>query len=271
MYQMKPDRKTFGFIIKTSPRLCLGRLRPVLAFSIVLVVLAFPPPAMAQSQWWQKGADLLKRIGNSAEPGELTTTEISSGLKDALRVGTATVVEQLGQLDGFNSDPSIHIPLPRNLETVRSTLAKVGMSVWIDNLELQLNRAAETATPKAKSLFLDAITGMTLDDVMGIYKGPDDAATRFFQRKMTASLAEAMQPIVSDSLNEVGAVRSYDAALSQYRSLPFVPDVKADLTAYVIEKGMNGIFYYLAREEAAIRQNPAKRTTEILKRVFKSK
>jgi hypothetical protein len=47
-----------------------------------------------------------------------------------------------------------------------------------------------------------------------------------------------------------------------------VPDVKADLTTYVVEKGMDGIFHYIAVEEAAIRQNPAKRTTELLQRVF---
>jgi hypothetical protein len=109
---------------------------------------------------------------------------------------------------------------------------------------------------------------MSFEDVMNIYNGPDDAATRYFQEKMTPALAGEMKPIVEESLAEVGAVQSYDNVMGQYRAIPFVPDVKADLTTYVIEKGMDGIFHYLAVEEAAIRQNPVKRTTELLQRVF---
>ena len=77
-----------------------------------------------------------------------------------------------------------------------------------------------------------------------------------------------MRPVVEQSMSEVGAVHTYDRVMGKYKSIPFVPDVKADLTDYVIEKGMDGIFYYLAREEAAIRKNPVKRTTDLLKRVF---
>jgi len=109
---------------------------------------------------------------------------------------------------------------------------------------------------------------MTLDDVKAIYKGPEDAATRFFQRKMSSPLAEQMRPVVEESLSEVKAVQAYDDVMRQYQSIPFVPDVKADLTGFVVEKGMDGIFYYLARAEAEIRKDPAKQTTDLLKRVF---
>ena len=133
---------------------------------------------------------------------------------------------------------------------------------------LRLNRAAEVAAPKAKKLFIDAIAAMTLDDARRIYDGPNDAATRYFQGKMTKPLAREMTPVVSESLSEVGAIKSYDSVMGQYKQIPFVPDAKADLTEYVVEKGMDGIFYYLAKEEAAIRENPVKRTTSLLKKVF---
>jgi hypothetical protein len=145
------------------------------------------------------------------------------------------------------------------------------MTSLLDDLELKLNRAAEVATPKAKALFGQAISEMTFEDVMNIYNGPEDAATRYFQDKMTPPLAKEMQPVVEQSLAEVGAVQSYDNVMGEYRTIPFVPDVKADLTTYVVEKGMDGIFYYMAKEEAAIRQNPAKRTTELLQKVFGAK
>ncbi|MCK5480730.1 MAG: DUF4197 domain-containing protein [Gammaproteobacteria bacterium] len=234
--------------------------------SISICVLLFA--TQAQSGWWQKGADLLKGSDTGQSQDTLTTGEIGAGLKDALLVGSENVVSQLGSLDGFNLDPAIHIPLPEQFSTVKSVLGKVGMASLLDDLELKLNRAAEVATPRAKALFGQAISEMTFEDVMNIYNGPDDAATRYFQDKMTPPLAKEMQPVVEQSLAEVGAVQAYENAMGEYRTIPFVPDVKANLTTYVVEKGMDGIFYYMAKEEAAIRQNPAKRTTELLQRVF---
>ena len=242
---------------------------PAAAF-ICLFMTAISVSA-AEGNWWQKGTDLIQSLSGGGKQGTLSTLEIGEGLKEALKVGTETVVRQLGQVDGFNSDPSIHIPLPKSLETVNSVLRKVGMSSVLDDLETRLNRAAEEATPKAKAIFWQAIQEMTLDDVKAIYNGPEDAATRYFQSKMSPALTQEMKPVVETSLAEVGAVKAYDNVMGSYRSMPFVPDVKADLTQHVIDKGLDGIFYYLAREEAAIRQNPAKRTTEILQKIFSTK
>ena len=138
----------------------------------------------------------------------------------------------------------------------------------LTDLELRLNRAAEIATPKAKSLFVEAINDMTLDDAMAIYKGPDDSATQYFKSKMSAPLALEMKPVVDESLTDAGAVKMYDKVMKSYNDVPFTPEVEADLGEYVVQKGMDGIFHYLAKEEAAIRQDPVKRTTDILKRVF---
>jgi len=198
----------------------------------------------------------------------LSNDEVGSGLKEALRVGTETVVGNLGQPGGFNLDPQIHIPLPGQLERVKDLLGKVGMDSMLTDLEDELNEAAEIATPKAKDLFLQAINEMTMDDVMAIYKGPDDAATQYFKSKMSAPLAAEMKPVVDESLADVGAVETYDSAMESYNALPFVPQVDVNLTDYVVEKGMDGIFYYLAKEEAAIRNDPVKRTTDLLKSVF---
>ena len=201
----------------------------------------------------------------------LSQDQIGGGLKDALRVGTERVVGQLGTKDGFNADPDIHIPLPKSLKRVRKALKYAGMAGVMDDLEVRLNRAAEDAVPHAKELFWQAITDMTIDDVVGIYKGGDDAATRYFQAKMTPGLTAAMQPVVDESLADVGALALYDQAISEYKGLPFVPDVRTDLTAYVVEKGLDGVFLYLAREEADIRNNPLAQTTDILKTVFGGK
>ncbi len=244
--------------------------RYIFAFA-VSVFFALAATGDSQGGWWKKGKDLLQKFGVEKANGGLSTDEIAAGLKEALRVGTGRVVAQLGASGGFSDDPRVHIPLPKNLRTVQSALNKVGMSYMLDDLEAELNQAAELATPKAKALFWDAIKQMTLKDVKSIYKGQDDAATRYFQEKMSGPLSKEMRPIVDESLSKVGAVNKFNQIMQKYRSLPFVPKVKADLTGYVVDRGIKGIFYYLAQEEKAIRRDPLKRTTELLRKVFGAK
>ena len=176
----------------------------------------------------------------------------------------------MSQVGGFSDDARIHIPLPENLEKAKSVLAQVGMSGTLDDLELKLNRAAEDATPKAKALFVDAIKQMNFEDIRKIYNGPEDSATRYFESKMTAQLTQAMMPVIDNSLSEVGAIKSYDKMISAYKTIPFVPDLKADLTQHVVKGGLKGIFHYLAEQEAAIRQDPVRQTTALLQKVFGS-
>lgn len=238
-------------------------------FLCLILSMAVLLPANARADWLSDlGAALGNMTGSQNGSSALTDTDISAGLKDALRVSSEQVVKQLAKVDGFNADPKIHIPLPQNLKRAESILNGIGMGYLMDDLELRLNRAAEAATPKAKRLFGDAIRQMTFADVQRIYKGPDDAATQYFKGKMSAPLAEEMRPIIEEALAQVGAIQAYDRAMARYRSLPFVPDVKGDLTAHVIDGGLSGIFYYMAVEEAAIRKDPVKRTTEILRKVF---
>ncbi len=198
----------------------------------------------------------------------LRDMDIARGLKEALRVGSDRVVGTLGKVDGFNKSPDAHIPLPPSLQNVKKVLDAVGAGAMADDLELRLNRAAESAVPKAKKLFGESIAAMTFEDARAIYNGPKDSATRYFRGKMSAPLAADMRPIVDGELARVGAIQSYEQAIGQYRSLPFVPDAKANLTDYVLGKAIDGVFLYLGREEAAIRENPAKRTTDLLKKVF---
>jgi len=198
----------------------------------------------------------------------ITDNDIASTLKDALTVGSTNVVSQLSAVGGFNNDANIRIPLPDSLQTVQKTMNKFGMGSSLNNLENKLNEAAETATEKAKPLFINAIKEMSWSDAKTILNGPSDAATQYFKGKMSAPLSQEMKPLVDASLSEVGAINAYNNAIGKYKSLPLVPDVQADLSQHVLDKGIDGIFYYLALEEKAIRENPAKRTTDLLKKVF---
>lgn len=231
--------------------------------------------------WWDDAVSAIKSlagdevledvINSGLSNNALSLDDISKAFKQALTIGSEKVVARLGQIDGFNADPTAHIALPENLEKVRKTLKAVGLSSYVDDLELKLNRAAEAATPVARQLFIDSIATMSFDDVKNIYEGPKDSATRFFQAKMSSSLSVKMQPIVDRSLAQVGAINSYDKVIDKYKDIPFVPDIKADLSAHVIENSMAAIFHYIAREEAAIRNDPARQTSDILKKVFGDK
>lgn len=198
----------------------------------------------------------------------LSSDEITKGLKEALTTGSNAVVDQLGVAKGFSGDPAIRIPLPKSLVKARNLAKKVGLEGSFDELELKLNEAAEQATPKARALFVDAIQDMSVDDAKGILQGPDDAATEYFRGKTGADLQSQMRPIVDTALADVGAVTTFNKLLKKYNAIPFAPKVDADLTSHVVEKGSGGIFHYLAEEEKAIRENPIKRTSQILQRVF---
>ena len=144
----------------------------------------------------------------------------------------------------------------------------VGASGLTDDLELKLNRAAEAATFRAKEVFWNAITDMSLDDAKCIYEGPKDTATQYFKGRMSGPLTDSMRPMVDSTLSEVGAIQEYDSMMGRYKAVPFVPDVKADLTTHVLERDLDALFLYLAREEAATRENPVKRSTALLQKVF---
>jgi hypothetical protein len=209
-----------------------------------------------------------KNIRPTQPASGLSSDEIIRGLKEALRLGSEKIIAQVGKADGYLNDSTIHIPLPENLNTVHKTLDKIGLGSLTADLETRINRAAEKAAPEAKQVFWQAISDMSVEDAKQILEGSNTAATDYFRQRMSTPLSQRFTPIIDASLAEVGAVKAYDQVMGQYKSMPFVPDVKADLTSHAVNKALDGLFHYLAIEEAAIRANPAARTTDILKKVF---
>ena len=216
----------------------------------------------------QRGMDALQERISPVPDASLSDSEIARGLKEALRIGSENVVDRLGRENGFYQDPKAHIPLPASLQRVQGIMDRAGRGHLLEDLELRMNRAAEKATPKARAIFMEAIAEMSLEDVREILGGPDDAATRYFQGKMSEPLADEFTPVVREGLSEAGAVKAYNEFMGEYRRFPFVPDVRADLTGHVVDRALEAIFDYLAVEEAGIRNDPVQRTTDILRRVF---
>lgn len=246
-----------------------GRLRSMAAiWAVALAAATGPSSAQSLLDMLNRGAGALQQQGGGTDAAGLSEGEVAGGLREALGVGIVRVVERLGRPGGFLEDPRFHIPLPSPLDKAQSALRMAGLSGLADDLEVRMNRGAESAVPVAKDLFLEAVRNLTFEDAMAIFRGPPDSATRYLERTSGTELANRMRPIVEDALADAGAVQLWDQLVGQAASLPFVGSVQTGLTDHVLDWAKRALFGYLAEEEKAIRQNPAARTTELLQKVF---
>ncbi|MFY8128247.1 MAG: DUF4197 domain-containing protein [Chitinophagaceae bacterium] len=197
----------------------------------------------------------------------LSNNTVISGLKEALQVGIQKGTQQLSAVDGFFGNAALKILMPPEAVKVEQSLRKLGMNKQVDDAILNMNRAAEEATKQAAPIFINAIKGMSFTDAFAILRGGDNAATNFLQSKTTASLTTAFKPVIETALNKIDATKHWNTIFSNYNRFS-LQKVNPDLTAYVTEKALQGIFMQLAIEEGKIRKDPMARTTDILKTVF---
>lgn len=213
---------------------------------------------------------VLGGIGNNQN--EPTIAEVASGLKEALTVGSQNSSNKLSLVDGFFKDEVIKILLPAEAQKVEKTLRSLGFNKLVDDAILSINRGAEDACKTAAPIFGKAIREMTIQDAIGILKGSDSSATIYLKDKTTAALTSAFKPVIQESLNKVGATKYWSDVFGTYNSLPTTfKKINPDLSAFVTEKALSGLFHYVALEEQKIRKDPVARVTDILKKVFGSK
>ena len=247
-------------------------MRPL---TIAIVVTALLPLSVAASQW----KDALNAVqqaaaqqgGGAASLASLSNSDIAAGLKAALSQGTRTAVANLGRSDGFWGNAAARIPMPKPIRKIESLVRGAGLGGSVDQFHLSLNRAAEQAVPVAADVFGEAVQKLTLDDVRGILTGPKDSATQYFKRTTTEKLTAKFRPIVSSATANVGLAQSYKQMVSS--AGPFAASLgkSSDLDGYVTSKALDSLFVQVAAEEARIRDNPAARGTDILKKVFGAK
>ncbi len=194
--------------------------------------------------------------------------EAARAIKEALSKGISKGSDLVSKVDGYYKNPEIKIPFPKEAKTVESTLRKVGMGKKVDKAVETMNRAAEDAAKKAKDVFLSSIKKMTVSDAVGIVKGKNDAATRYLEKNTTSKLTSEFRPIIEKSLRKVDGTKHWNAMMTAYNKIPLVDKINPDLTAYVTEKALYGLFVMIEKEEKNIRKNPLARSTDLLKKVF---
>jgi len=210
--------------------------------------------------------DITRQLTGAELP--LTEQEVTNGLLNALEVGALRAATNASALDGFFGNELLFIVFPPEASRAANTLRDIGMGNLVDDFVRTLNRSAEEASKQAAPIFTNAIRQMTIQDAFEILNGPQNAATEYLRRTTSVQLAEVFSPVISQALNSTEATRYWGDITRRYNQVPFVRPVQTDLVGYTTERTLNGLFTLLAQEEQAIRQDPAKRTTDILRRVF---
>lgn len=208
--------------------------------------------------------------GNKSFQNPLTNDQVVKGLKEALAIGINNSSAIASKLDGFYKNPAIFIPFPPEAKLVKDYANRIGMTSQVQKFEMTLNRAAEEAAKNAASVFLNAIQNMSISDGFNILKGANNAATQFLKDKTTAELKLKFKPIVEAAINKVQLTKYWKPIIEKYNKIPTIKKQNPDLSAYVTEKALAGLFKLLADEELKIRKNPAAQVTNTLQNVFGS-
>jgi hypothetical protein len=198
----------------------------------------------------------------------LTNADIAAGLREALDKGIDTQVTKLTQTDGFYKNQLVKILLPAELQKVDNTLRKVGLGSLADEGLKVLNRAAEDAVKEATPIFVTAVKNITFTDAKNILLGNDEAATNYLKGSTTTQLYSKFNPVIKSSFSKVGADKVWNNIITQYNKVPLVTKVNPDLTDYVTNKALEGVYKMIAVEEKDIRTNLSARTSALLQRVF---
>lgn len=220
----------------------------------------------------ESASSILQNAGNVLTGGNgsyiPTQSEAGNGLKQALEIGIANGSERLAMRDGYFGNQMIKILFPPEAQKVENALRDLGMGNMVDKAIESFNRGAEKAAKEAAPIFVSAIKQMTINDAMNILLGDQDAATSYLKTSTFTQLESRFTPIIDRSLKEVNATKYWEDVIVRYNKIPFVQKVNPDLTAYVTEKALDGLFFMVAKEELKIRDNVSARTTDLLQKVF---
>lgn len=212
--------------------------------------------------------ETVNAVTTESGSAKLTTADVAKGLKEALIKGTNNSSDMASKVDGYFKNPNIKIPFPPDVQRVEDKLRDIGLGNEVDKFVMTLNRGAEEAAKEAAPIFVDAITSMSIEDAWGILRGEDDAATEYLRKTTSAQLTEKFKPVISSALEKTNATKHYTDIINTYNKIPFVEKADPSLENYATQKAIDGLFFLIKNEEAKIRENPAARTTDLLKRVF---
>jgi hypothetical protein len=215
-------------------------------------------------------AVLLAAVPAMAQLAGISDRDAVAGFKAALEKGSQAAVAALGRQDGFLANPKVKIPLPESLERAEKMMRRVGAGKYADELVVTMNRAAEAAVPEAKTLLLDSVKKMSVQDAKGILTGGETAATDYFRRTTRDQLHQRFLPVVHKATNKVKLAQKYEQFADKAAGAGLLSKEAADLDGYVTTKALDGLYLTIAEEEKKIRKDPVGTGSAIIKKVFGS-
>lgn len=213
-------------------------------------------------------SELQKVVNQLPTQGVLSQEQIGNGLRQALDNGIKNQVSKLTTKDGFYKNELVKILLPEELQVVDKGLRKIGLSSLADEGLRAINRTAEDAVKTATPIFVNAVKEISFNDAKNILLGEQNAATSYLEGKTSAALYNQFQPVIQNSFAKVGADKIWSNLITKYNSIPFVKKVNPNLTDYVTQEALDGVFTMIEVEEKGIRENIGLRNTDLLRKVF---
>lgn len=211
---------------------------------------------------------LFAASASAAGLADITNKDAVSGLRQALTDGAAAAVGKLGVENGFFGNTRVKIPLPESLQKVEGLMRAMGMKRQADELELAMNRAAETAVAEATPLLVDAVKQMSVQDAKGILTGGETSATDYFRRTTADALGRKFLPVVKKATAKVGLAEKYNSIAGKGAQLGLVNADQATIEQYVSKKSLDGLYTIIADEEKALRQDPVGAASSVVQKVF---
>lgn len=207
---------------------------------------------------------------NSSSLTNITKNEATLGVKEALSNGLNVSIQSLSKKNGFLGDAAVKILMPAEAQKVEKALRAVGMGSVCDRFIESMNRAAETAVSEAGSVFVNSLSKMSITDAYKILlSGQQDAATTFFKTSTSTELGTKFSPIIESAMGTNKVNLYWNQLTTAYNKLPLAKKVETNLTSYVTQKAIDGLFVKVADQELKIRQNiGGSRSSDLLGKVF---
>ena len=203
-----------------------------------------------------------------AQLDKITKQDATAALKAALEKGSTAAVANLGKVDGFLGNPQVRIPLPDSAQRAEHAMRRLGMGKYADELIVTMNRAAEQAVPQARTVFVDSVKKMSVQDAKTIISGGDTAGTEYFRRTTRTELHKRFLPIVEKSTAKVQLAQKYEQFADKAVTVGMLKKEDANLDEYVTQKALDGLYVMMAEEEKKIRKDPVGTGSSIIKKVF---
>ncbi len=200
---------------------------------------------------------------------KISEKETSKGLMEALKQGSRYAVQEASKKGGFNNNQLIRIPFPKEAKKIKKTLSEIGFQKSIQDFESKMNEAAENASKEALDILIAEVKNIKIKDAFKILKGEENAATLYLKEQSYSSLETKFSPIIKTSMEKINIYKYWNPLIKKYNSIPFSKKINPNLEEYITTKAIDGLFFLIEKEEKEIRQNPERRLSDILKKVFK--